>query len=128
MYHHTIFQFNDGSNRRFPPSVSQKRLDLKSLKRQTKAEELGTPCPDLLSLRLSLKALKFEPFLNKNSGKTTEPRVHRGGTDPLFRQHVPNSRAESVLGLAVAEGYYVYLCVRSARFTLPTGHETHHDG
>ena len=44
-------------NSRFCPSVSQKRLDLKSLKRQTKAEEEGTPGPFLLSLRLSLKAL-----------------------------------------------------------------------
>jgi hypothetical protein len=35
----------------------EKRLELKSLKRQTKAEELGAPCPELLSLRLSLKAL-----------------------------------------------------------------------
>ena len=35
----------------------KKRLELKSLKGQTKAEELGAPCPELLSLRLSLKAL-----------------------------------------------------------------------
>ena len=38
----------------------EKRLELKSLrilKGQTKAEELGAPCPELLSLRLSLKAL-----------------------------------------------------------------------
>ena len=33
------------------------RLELKSIKGQTKAEEEGTPCPFLLSLRLSLKAL-----------------------------------------------------------------------
>ena len=60
-------------NSRFYPSVSQKRLELKSLKRQTKAEEEGTPLkslkmqtkaeeeetpgPFLLSLRLSLKTL-----------------------------------------------------------------------
>ena len=44
-------------NSRFSASVSQKRLELKSLKGQTKAEELGTPGPKLLSLRLLLKAL-----------------------------------------------------------------------
>jgi hypothetical protein len=43
------------------------------------------PCPELFSLRLSLKALKFEPFLRKNSRKMAEPRVHRGGTDPLLK-------------------------------------------
>ena len=41
----------------FCPSVSQKRLELKSPKRWTKAEELETPDPELLSLRPSLKAL-----------------------------------------------------------------------
>jgi hypothetical protein len=47
----------------FPPSFPEKRLELKSLKGQTKAEELGDRVPDmhmvpeLLSLRLSLKAL-----------------------------------------------------------------------
>jgi hypothetical protein len=44
----------------------EKRLELKSLKRQTKAEEEGAPCPFLLSLRLFLNALQglrawFEP-------------------------------------------------------------------
>jgi hypothetical protein len=34
-----------------------KRLELKNLKRQTKAEEEEPRCPFLLSLRLSLKAL-----------------------------------------------------------------------
>jgi hypothetical protein len=34
----------------------EKRLELKSLKGQTKAEELGNQVPELLSLRLSLKA------------------------------------------------------------------------
>jgi hypothetical protein len=48
----------------------EKRLELKSLKRQTKAEEEG---PMGLG------------FLRKNSGKTAEPRVHRGGTDPLLK-------------------------------------------
>ena len=57
----------------------EKRLELKSLKGQTKAEEEGTPGPFLLSLRLHLKALLFEPFLRKNSGKMAEPRMHRGG-------------------------------------------------
>ena len=56
-----------------------KRLDLKSFMGQTKAEE-----PELLSLRLALKALLIEPFCRKNSGKTAQPRVHRGGTDPLL--------------------------------------------
>jgi hypothetical protein len=36
---------------------SKKRLELKSLKTQTKAEELQRLVPQLLSLRLSLKAL-----------------------------------------------------------------------
>ena len=35
----------------------EKRLELKSLKGQTKTEELGAPRPELLSLRLPLKAL-----------------------------------------------------------------------
>ena len=34
----------------------EKRLELKSLKGQTKAEELGDPTPDLLSLHLSLNS------------------------------------------------------------------------
>jgi hypothetical protein len=46
---------------------------------------LGDPVPELLSLRLTLMALWFEPFLRKNLWKTSEPRVHRGGTDPLLR-------------------------------------------
>jgi hypothetical protein len=41
----------------FPWVFHAKRLDLKSIKRQTKAAELGTLGPKLLSLRLSLKAL-----------------------------------------------------------------------
>jgi hypothetical protein len=41
----------------FARVFSEKRLELKSLKRQTKAEEEGTRGPFLLSLRLSLKAL-----------------------------------------------------------------------
>jgi hypothetical protein len=41
----------------FPAVFPEKRLELKSLKRQTKAEEEETRCPFLLSLRLSLKAL-----------------------------------------------------------------------
>jgi hypothetical protein len=69
----------------FPWVFSKKRLELKSLKRQTKAEELRSLAPKLLSLRLSLKALYFEPFLRKNSRKTAEPREHRGGPDPLLK-------------------------------------------
>jgi hypothetical protein len=46
----------------------EKRLELKSLNGWTKAEEEGPRGPFLLSLRLSLKALSFEPFLRKNSG------------------------------------------------------------
>jgi hypothetical protein len=41
----------------FPPIFCEKRLELKSLKGQTKAEELGDRVPELLSLRLSLKAI-----------------------------------------------------------------------
>jgi hypothetical protein len=40
--------------------------------------------PELLSLRLPLKTLEFEPFLRKTCTKIAEPRVRRGGTDPLF--------------------------------------------
>ena len=64
----------------------EKRLELKSLKGQTKVEELGDPVPELLSLRLPLKALKFEPFFKKNLCKMAEPMVHHGGTDPLLKQ------------------------------------------
>ena len=54
----------------------EKRLELKSLKGGTKAEELRQLLPQLLSLRPPLKALWFEPFLKK-----TEPkRRNRGGT------------------------------------------------
>ena len=41
----------------FPISFSKKRLELKSLKGETKAEEEGPREPFLLSLRLPLKAL-----------------------------------------------------------------------
>ena len=54
----------------------EKRLELKSLNKQTKTEELGDQVPELLSLRLS------------HSGKMAEPRLHRGGTDPLLKVHL----------------------------------------
>ena len=40
----------------------------------------------------SNRGIGYEPytFPRENSGKTVEPRVHRGGTDPLLRQGVPN--------------------------------------
>ena len=41
----------------FARETVEKRLDLKSLKGQTKAEELADVVPELLSLRLPLKAL-----------------------------------------------------------------------
>jgi hypothetical protein len=41
----------------FPTDLREKRLELKSLKGRTKAEELRDPVPDLLSLRPPLKAL-----------------------------------------------------------------------
>ena len=62
---------------RFCISFSQKRLELKSLKEQTKAAEEGPPGPFLLSLRLPLQALWFEPFLRK---KTHAKRRNRGCT------------------------------------------------
>jgi hypothetical protein len=66
----------------FPPVFREKRLELKSLKGQTKAEEEGTRCPFLLSLRLSLKALWFEPFLRENWWKTAEmAKVDPSATD-----------------------------------------------
>jgi hypothetical protein len=51
----------------FARETAEKRLDLKSLKRNTKAEEIGT-C-----------------FCRENWCKTAKPRVHRGETDPLFK-------------------------------------------
>jgi hypothetical protein len=71
-----------------PRVVPENRREQKSPQGQTTAEEVGTPGPFLLSLRLPLKALLFEPFLRKNSGKTAEPRMHRGGTDPLLKYNV----------------------------------------
>jgi hypothetical protein len=41
----------------FAPVFLKKRLDLKGLKTQTKAEEVRDPVPELLSIRLSLKTL-----------------------------------------------------------------------
>jgi hypothetical protein len=55
-----------GFTRVFP----EKRLELKTLKGRTKAEEEGT----------------HEPSLRKNWWKTAEPRVHREGTDPLLKK------------------------------------------
>jgi hypothetical protein len=43
--------------RHFARVFLEERLDLKSLKGWTKAEELGNPVPELLNLRSSLKAL-----------------------------------------------------------------------
>jgi hypothetical protein len=37
--------------------TAKERLDLKSLERQRNAEELGPPCPERISIRLSLVAL-----------------------------------------------------------------------
>ena len=56
-YRHTIFQIcmvfsTAGFARVFP----EKRLELKTPRGWTKAEELGAPGPELLSLRPSLKA------------------------------------------------------------------------
>ena len=57
-YRHTIFLNLYGvSDSMFSISFSKKRLELKSLKGQTKAEEEGTQGPFLLSLRLPLKAI-----------------------------------------------------------------------
>ena len=44
-------------NSRFSNSFFKKRLDLKSFKGEMKAEELGDRVPELLSLRVSIKAL-----------------------------------------------------------------------
>jgi hypothetical protein len=40
----------------FAEETAEERLDLKSLKGQTMAEELRAPCRELLSLCLSIKA------------------------------------------------------------------------
>jgi hypothetical protein len=41
----------------FTRETAEKRLDLKSFKTQTKAEELGARGPEFLSVRLPLKVL-----------------------------------------------------------------------
>ena len=51
----------------------EERLELKTPRGWTKAEELGTPGPFLLSLRPPLGGLEFEPFLRKNLCKTAKP-------------------------------------------------------
>ena len=69
----------------FARETVEKWLDLKSLNGQTKVEVLGTPCPQLLSLRVLLnQALQVEPFCRGNLYKIAEPRVHRGATNPLL--------------------------------------------
>ena len=83
----------------FAEETAEKRLDLKSLKGRTKAEELGDQVPELLSLRLSLKALLIEPFLSRFSGKirfSYFPKIpfkfkksYRGTPEPLTAQDAP---------------------------------------
>ena len=80
----------------FARETAEKRLDLKSLKGQTKAEEVGDHVSNLPSLRLPLKALYIEPVCRENSRKTAKPRVHREGTDPLLTYKNSKSR-----GLAI---------------------------
>jgi hypothetical protein len=68
------------------------------LKRQTKAEELGTPCLQLLSLRLSLKALYslVRAVPQEKLWQNGETEGAPWGTDPLlkylvltdFRHHI----------------------------------------
>ena len=55
----------------------EKRLELKSLKGQTKAEELGAPRPELLSLRLSLKngSVSLATEVNVSTSLATEYRL-----------------------------------------------------
>jgi hypothetical protein len=66
-----FLKFNGKSNKRFAsPSVSQKRLDLESLTRQTKAEELGASCPSssaafVCPFKDSLVRAAFEKRLGK---------------------------------------------------------------
>jgi hypothetical protein len=66
----------------FAPVFPEKRLELKSLNGWTKADEEGAPWPFLLSFRLSLKALQFEPFLRKKL-------VQYGGTEGAARGYGP---------------------------------------
>jgi hypothetical protein len=57
-HRHTIFYIcTVFSTAGFARVFLEKRLELKSLKRQTKAKELGGRAPELLIFRLSLKAL-----------------------------------------------------------------------
>ena len=69
----------------FPPVFPKKRLEPKSFKGQTNAEEEGTPGPFAfpLSLRLPLKAFSFEPFLR-------EKMVENGGTEDAPRGDGPS--------------------------------------
>jgi hypothetical protein len=65
----------------------EKRLELKSLKGRTKAEELR----QLLQRQLlnesdgEQRGLSESESESGNLGKTAEPREHRGGTDPLLK-------------------------------------------
>jgi hypothetical protein len=84
-------------NSRFWSSVSQKRLELKSLKGQTKAEELWTPCPELLSLRLpllkgSLLQVVLQEKLDQNGGTEGAPRGDGPSLKILIRAAVPSSK------------------------------------
>jgi hypothetical protein len=54
--------------RHFARFFPEKRLELKSLKGQTKAEELGDQVPELLSLR----QLYFEPSLREKLGQNLQ--------------------------------------------------------
>ena len=60
------------STARFARVFYEKRLELKSFKRQTQTEDLEDPVPEFLSLRLSLKAFLvravFEEKLAQNGG------------------------------------------------------------
>jgi hypothetical protein len=57
-HHHTIFKIcMVFLTRSFVSERAEKRLEIKSLKGPSKAEDLRAPCPEFFSFRPSLKVL-----------------------------------------------------------------------
>jgi hypothetical protein len=61
----------------FPPGTAEKRLGLQSLKGQMKAEDLGTPSPELSSFVWPGRAVSRRSWCVENSGPERAPRAHK---------------------------------------------------